>query len=137
MSVKLLKKNSWLSGLALIVTLLLVACGGNDTTGTQPTVGPTAVRVNGFGSAANHVHSLLALPPHVLIMATHYGIYRSADDGANWQEVAGSPNQLMQGLMAYSLGYSPLDPQRLYVLTQPSVNQYAGTPGLYTSADQG
>jgi len=137
MSIRVLKKNRWWSGLALVVALLLVACGSNDTTGIQSTAGPAAVRVNGFGVAANHVHSLLALPPHVLIMATHYGIFRSADDGASWQEVAGGTNQLMQGLMAYSLGYSSLDSQRLYVLTQPAVNQYAGTPGLYTSADQG
>jgi photosystem II stability/assembly factor-like uncharacterized protein len=95
------------------------------------------VPVNGFGSAANHVHSLLALPNHVLVLATHYGIFRSEDSGATWKEVAAGHNQLMEGLMAYSLGISPLNPQRLFVLTQIAVNPHTGILGLYTSADQG
>jgi photosystem II stability/assembly factor-like uncharacterized protein len=43
----------------------------------------------------------------------------------------------MDGLMTYSLAYSPLNPQRLYVLTLPAVIHHAGTVGLYTSADEG
>ncbi len=119
-----------------IMAFLLVACGDN-TTGTQPTANPTAVRVNGFGTAANHVHAMLVLPSHVLVLATHYGLFRSQDDGTSWQEVAGGSNQPMDGLMTYSLAYSPLNPQRLYVLTQPAVIPHAGTVGLYTSADEG
>ncbi len=119
-----------------IVALLLVACGG-DTSGTQPLASPTAVPVNGFGTAANHVHSLVVLQPNVLVLATHYGLFRSQDGGKSWQEVAGGNNQLMQGLMTYSLAYSSLNPQRLYVLTQPAVIPHTGTVGLYTSADQG
>ena len=119
-----------------IIALLLVACGG-DTTGTQPTANPTAVQVNGFGTAANHVHSLVVLPSHVLVLATHYGLFRSQDGGTSWQEVAGGSNQQMDGLMTYSLAYSPLNPQRLFVLTQPAIISHAGTVGLYTSADEG
>src|SRR5690348_8454780 len=119
-----------------IIALLLVACGG-DTTGAQPTANPTVVQVNGFGTAANHVHSLGVLPPHVLVLATHYGLFRSQDGGTSWQEVAGGSNQLMGGLMTYSLAYSSLNSQRLYVLTQPAVKTHAGTVGLYTSADEG
>lgn len=127
-----------LSIILLSIALLLVACGDNGTAGNQPpTTGPTSVRVNGFGAADNHVHSLLALPPHVLILATHYGLFRSQDNGATWQEVAGGHNQLMDGLMTYSLTYSSLNPQRLYVLTQPAVVPHPGIIGLYTSADQG
>jgi photosystem II stability/assembly factor-like uncharacterized protein len=119
-----------------IIALLLVACGGG-TTGTQPAANPTAVQVNGFGTAANHVHSLVVLPSHILVLATHYGLFRSQDGGTSWQEVAGGSNQQMDGLMTYSLAYSPLNPQRLYVLTQPAVISHAGTVGLYTSADEG
>ncbi len=118
------------------IALLLVACGG-DTSGTQPTANPTVVQVNGFGTAANHVHSLVVLPPHVLVLATHYGLFRSQDGGTNWQVVAGGSNQPMEGLMTYSLTYSSLNPQRLYVLTQPAVIPHSGTVGLYTSADEG
>jgi photosystem II stability/assembly factor-like uncharacterized protein len=118
------------------IVLLLVACGG-DTSSTQVTSSPTVVQVNGFGTAANHVHSLVVLPPKVLVLATHYGLYRSQDGGTSWQEVAGGSNQIMQGLMTYSLTYSTLNPQRLYVLTQPAVLPHTGTVGLYTSADQG
>ncbi len=39
--------------------------------------------------------------------------------------------------MTYSLVVSPLDSQRLYVLTLPNVIPHKGTLGLYTSADQG
>ena len=123
--------------LMVSITLLLVGCSGDNTGSGQTTPTPQAVPVNGFGIAANHVHSLLAFPQHVLIMATHYGLFKSLDDGATWQEVAGGPNQLMTGLMTYALTSSPLNAQRMYVLTQPSVAGYKGTPGLYTSSDQG
>ncbi len=123
--------------LLLVLALLLVACGSGRTSGTPSTTSSTDVRVNGFGSATNHVHSLAALPTQVLVLATHYGIYRSQDSGTTWTQVMGGSGQLMQGLMEYSLVSSSLDPQRLYVLTQPSVNPHAGIPGLYTSADQG
>src|SRR6266699_5235286 len=119
-----------------LIALFSVACGG-DTNGNQPTANPTVVQVNGFGTAANHVHSLAVLPPHVLVLATHYGLFRSQDGGTSWQEVAGGSNQLMEGLMTYSLTYSPLNSQRLYVLTQPAIISHAGTVGLYTSADEG
>jgi len=120
--------------LCLMLTLL-TSCGIAGSTNTPPA--PTAVPVNGFGTARNHVHSLIALPDHVLLLATHYGIFRSSDDGATWQKVAGGDNQLMQGLMAYSLVVSPLDLQRVYVLTLPNTSSPKGTLGLYTSADQG
>jgi photosystem II stability/assembly factor-like uncharacterized protein len=130
-------RNFFVSSLLLsILTSLLLACGGGASSST-PTTNPTVVKVNGFGSAANHVHSLVALAPHVLVMATHYGLFRSQDAGTSWQEVAGGKNQRMSGLMTYSLTYSPLNPQRLYVLTQPAVIPHTGTVGLYTSADEG
>jgi photosystem II stability/assembly factor-like uncharacterized protein len=43
----------------------------------------------------------------------------------------------MQGLMTYQLTYNLLNPQRLYVLTQPAVVPHAGVLGLYTSGDGG
>jgi photosystem II stability/assembly factor-like uncharacterized protein len=119
-----------------IIALLLVACGG-DTSGTQLSASPTVVKVNGFGIAANHVHSLVVLPPNILMLATHYGLFRSQDGGTSWQEVAGGSNPPMEGLMTYSLTYSPLNSQRLYVLTLPAVIPHTGTVGLYTSADEG
>lgn len=126
--------NRWLSGLILgVMLILLAACGSDGSTG----VTPTAVPVNGFGTSINHVHSLVALPNHVLVLATHYGIFRSEDNGTSWKEVAAGHNQLMEGLMTYSLAVSPLDSQRLYVLTMPATIPHNGTLGFYTSADQG
>jgi photosystem II stability/assembly factor-like uncharacterized protein len=118
-----------------LMLMLLASCGIAGNTNIPPA--PTTVPVNGFGTASNHVHSLIAFPNHVLLLATHYGIFRSSNDGATWQKVAGGDNQLMQGLMTYSLVVSPLNPQRLYVLTLPNVIPHKGTLGLYTSADQG
>src|SRR5690242_19317735 len=132
------RSSKYLIGAVLLglIGSLLVACGG-DTSGVQATASPTIVQVNGFGTAENHVHSLEVFSPNVLMLATHYGLFRSQDGGKSWQEVAGGNNQFMQGLMTYSLTYSSINSQRLYVLTQPAVIPHAGTVGLYTSADQG
>lgn len=132
------KKGRWvLCPVLSLFVLLITACAGGSFTATQPTAMPTEAPVNGFGPRANHVHSLLALPNHVLLLATHYGTYRSEDRGTTWQQVSGGRNQPMQGLMDYSLVMSLLDSQRLYMLTQPAVNPHAGILGLYTSSDQG
>ena len=93
--------------------------------------------VNGFGPATNHVHSFVAVSPTVLLLATHDGTYRSQDAGKTWVQVSGGMGQSMQGLMDYSLTESPLDPQRLYLLTQPAITPHQGIPGLYTSTNQG
>src|SRR5260370_1296158 len=102
----------------LSLALLLVGCGGNPGN-TSVSASPTPPSVNGFGSAANHVHSMVALPDaqHTLVLATHYGIFRSQDHGATWQETAGEASQLMHAAMTYNLSYNLVDPQRLYVLT--------------------
>ena len=121
----------------VVIALLLAGCNGNNGGGGQSTPGAAQVPVNGFGVSSNHVHSLLVPSSHVLLMATHYGIYRSQDSGATWQLVAGGPNQLMADLMEYSLTASPLNPQRLFVLAQPSAVPTKGIPGVYTSADGG
>ena len=118
-----------------ISVLLFSACSGGGATATST---PTPVAVNGFGIAENHVHSLISLPNNVLLLATHYGTFRSSDGGTTWQQTSGGANQLMQGVMDYSLSVSPSNPQRIYVLTQPSVTApHSGVLGLYTSADQG
>lgn len=116
--------------------LLIAGCGGSDTTGGVTST-PTVTPVNIFGGTNNHVHSLISLPNRVLGFATHYGLFRSGDGGQSWQKVAAGPNQPMDGLMTYSLNKSPLDPKRLYVLSQPISRAQAGTPGLYTSTDEG
>lgn len=132
-----LRSRKW--GLACtalcLVVLFCSAC--NSTTGTDASATPTPERVNGFGTKSNHTHSLLVLPNGPLLVATHYGIFRSADSGKTWKIVAAGPNQLMQGLMSYSLVASPLNAQRLYVVGSPAVANPQGTPGLYTSVDQG
>ena len=130
--------NQWLLILlvATVGILLFSACGG--TSGAAPGASTTPVAVNGFGIAENHVHSLITLPNNVLLLATHYGTFRSSDGGATWQQTSGGANQIMQGVMDYSLTVSPMNSQRIYVLTQPSVTApHSGVLGLYTSADQG
>jgi len=77
--------------------------------------------VNVFGTNANHPHSLLVFPGKVILLATHYGLFRSEDDGATWRVVAAGPGQIMDGLMTYSMVSSPLDSQRIYVLSQPTI----------------
>src|SRR2546430_14082198 len=113
-------------GLICVMGLFSACSAGSNTPAAQQTPASTAVNVNGFGTAANHVHSMLAFPNHVLVLATHYGLFRSENGGTTWTKVAAGDNQLMQGLMTYSLGYSPLNPQRLFVLTQIAVIPHAG-----------
>jgi hypothetical protein len=126
------------SSLILVaIALLLVGCSGGNNGGGQSTPDTSQVPVNGFGVSSNHVHSLVELSPHVLLLATHYGIYRSQNDGKTWLMVTGGPNQFMADLMEYGMTASALNPQRLYVLARPSVVPTKGIPGLYTSADQG
>jgi photosystem II stability/assembly factor-like uncharacterized protein len=142
MNVQRKKKISirWLLGLSLaICALLLAACsggGGGNGNNANASTTPTEAPVNGFGIASNHVHSLLALPGNVLVLATHLGLFRSTDGGNAWTMVAGGSGQTMAGLMTESLGVSPLNGQRLYVLTLPAVYPW-NTVGLYTSADGG
>lgn len=120
-----------------VLLLLLAACGSTSSSDTTATSTPQVVRVNGFGTAANHPHAFLVFPNNVLVLATHYGTFWSDNNGTSWTEVAGGPGQLMDGLMAYSLTSSSLNPQRLYELTQPALSNHKGILGLYTSADQG
>lgn len=121
------------------LVLLLIACDNGGS--PQATASPTPVAVNGFGTAANHVHSLIILPDarQTLVLATHYGIFRSQDHGTSWQETAGGPGEPMQGVMTYNLSYNPLNPQRLYVLTfyQTSTIPRGSVLGLFTSGDGG
>lgn len=121
------------------LALLLIACSNGG--GSQATASPTPAVVNGFGTSQNHVHSLVILPDahQTMVLATHYGIFRSQDHGATWQETAGGPGQPMQGVMTYNLSYNPLDPQRLYVLTfyQTGTVPHGSYLGLYTSGDGG
>lgn len=123
--------------LLALAFLLLTGCGNGTGQGATS---PTPVQVNGFGSAANHVHSLVILPDasQTLVLASHYGIFRSQDHGATWQETAGGPGQLMRGVMTYDLSYNLLNPQRLYVLTYYQTGASAGSDlGLYSSGDGG
>jgi photosystem II stability/assembly factor-like uncharacterized protein len=118
------------------LALLVSACGNSG--GNNPQATPDGgKRVNGFGSAANHVHSLLVFPNNVQLLATHYGLFRSKDAGKIWSTVAAGPGQLMDGLMTASLTASSFNAQRLYVLTQPALTDHKGTLGIYVSADQG
>jgi photosystem II stability/assembly factor-like uncharacterized protein len=120
-----------------MLILMLASCNSSWNNNIPATATSTDAKVNGFGTAANHPHSLLVLPNNVLVLATHYGTFRSNDGGTTWKQVAGGPGQPMDGLMSDHLSLSSLDPQRIYVVTQPALSNAKGTLGLYTSHDQG
>ena len=115
----------------LLVVLLLSACGSNASGNS-----------GAYGGSQNHVHDLL-LPlgnPGVVLLATHIGLYRSANLGHTWTEVAGGSGQTMDGLMIFKLSQSPLDPKRVYVLAIPRPDNPGAAkapPGVYMSADAG
>ncbi|HEX4208512.1 MAG TPA: hypothetical protein VHZ51_30755 [Ktedonobacteraceae bacterium] len=123
----------------LLATFLMGGTGcsswSNDVAATtSPTM---QANVNGFGTAANHPHALLVFPDHVLVLATHFGTFRSGDGGKSWKQVGGGSGQIMDGLMSFSLTASPLNQRRIYLLTQLALTTPKGTLGLYTSTDQG
>lgn len=125
----------------IFLVCLLVACGSSNPGGPTTNASPKSQPVNGFGIAGNHVHAMVVLPDakQTLVLSTHFGIFRSLDHGATWQETAGSPSQLMYGTMTYWLSYNQVDPQRLYVLTfvQNAGLSQSSPLGLYTSGDGG
>ncbi|HLJ80035.1 MAG TPA: hypothetical protein VKT52_01035 [Ktedonobacterales bacterium] len=117
----------------MLLALALGALAGCDSSGASATA---------YGGPQNHVHDILALAgvPHVVLLATHIGLYRSANGGTSWTEVAGGNGQAMDGLMIFKLAQSPVDPQRVYVLAVPRTDnpQAAKAPvGIYTSTDAG
>jgi photosystem II stability/assembly factor-like uncharacterized protein len=113
------------------VVLCLSAC--NSLASSSQTQALVEQNVNGFGTAANHVHAMLVLPTQSVLLATHYGLYRSINDGKSWS----GPNATMSNMMASSLSSSPLDQQHIYVLAEHSLTTQTGGIGLYTSADGG
>jgi photosystem II stability/assembly factor-like uncharacterized protein len=114
-----------------LVVLLLSACSAPASINQSTT--PVEQNVNGFGTAVNHVHALLALPSQVLVLATHSGLYRSTNDGKSWS----GPNATTSNMMVSSLSSSPLNQQHLYVLAEHSLSTQSGGVGLYTSVDGG
>ncbi len=116
----------------ILLALFLTACGDSSS---NTSLGPN---VNGFGTQQNHTHALVVLPNNTILLASHYGLFRSTDTGKSWKMVAAGSGQTMEGMMTDSLVASSLNPKRLYLLTQPTgVVPYKGELGLYTSADEG
>ncbi len=126
--------GSPLAGILALTLLCLVGCGSSAAP-------RTAASGTGPGGPQNHTHAVLALGgvPNTLLLATHVGLFRSADGGSTWREVAGGDGQVMSGLMTYQLTQSRADPLRVYVLGIPRAANTPGmgTPGIYTSADAG
>ncbi len=108
---------------------VLAGCGGSSSTGP-------------YGGSQNHLHGIVALRgvPNTVLLATHIGLYRSADGGSTWSEVAGGAGQHMDGLMIFKIAQSPVDVKRIYVLAVPRPENPSAAkdqPGVYTSDDAG
>jgi photosystem II stability/assembly factor-like uncharacterized protein len=127
------RRHSWRAAAALLavlaLALLLAGCGESTASAA-------------YGGPQNHLHDVLALRgvPHTVLLATHIGLYRSADGGGSWHEVAGGAGQAMDGLMLFKLAQSAVDSQRVYVLAIKRTDNPAAaraTTGIYTSGDAG
>lgn len=123
-------KGVW--GALAVAAVLALALGGCG----QPS------GADAYGGSLNHVHDLVALRgmPRTVLLATHFGLYRTSDGGAHWTEVGGGSGQAMDGLMLYKISQSPTDPMRIYLLAIPRTGRpqdAKATTGVYTSADAG
>jgi photosystem II stability/assembly factor-like uncharacterized protein len=117
--------------LVLAAAALLSACGGIGGSSAPP-----------LTSTENHLHDVLTLrgEPGAVLIATHFGLYRSSDRGHAWAQVAGGPGQQMDGLMTYKLAQSSVDTKRVYCLALPRSAMPGvthATAGLYASVDSG
>jgi photosystem II stability/assembly factor-like uncharacterized protein len=129
----LLRRAETMAALTLalaLLSLLLASCAQGSAS------------ADAYGGAQNHIHDLLALrgARQTVLLATHFGLYRTIDGGHAWTEVAGGAGQQMDGLMLFKLAQSPVDPRRIYILAIPRTGRpqdAKATPGLYTSSDAG
>jgi hypothetical protein len=132
----MLPKNNMRRCFAVVwmaVAIVIAGCGGSSTDSGYN--GP-------YGGAQNHLHDLLAPQgmANTVLVASHVGLYRSADGGAHWNLEAGTTGQPMDGLMIFKLAQSSVDPQRIYVL---AISRADGpqaahpVPGIYASANGG
>jgi photosystem II stability/assembly factor-like uncharacterized protein len=123
------RMSALMFGFLVGTIILLAGCGSID---------PTAR----YGGTQNAVHDMLGLlnVSHTLLVATHIGLYRSADLGQTFTEVAGGPGQPMDGLSIFKLAQSPIDSQRIYALAvvrSDDPEAAKAQPGIYTSDDAG
>jgi len=119
--------------LAVLAALVLAACN-QDT--------PPPNRGADFGDQKNHIHTMITVPgkPGLILLGTHYGLYRTTDGGQHWKKVLGDPGELAENLMTQYLTVSPVNPQRIWVEAisfQDLPTQHAGVAGIYTSTDDG
>jgi len=132
-------RASTLTVVLLVAAALLGVCA--DGRGSSGTSG-VAIDPAAYGGPHNHVHALVTLRgvPQTLLLASHFGLYRSADGGRSWSEVAGGAGQVMDGLMMAALVQSPVEAERVYVLATRRVEDQASArdvPGIYMSDDAG
>ena len=128
----------WRRGAALLLVwaVFVGALAGCSLLGSSPADSST----NATPASLNHTHDILVLQktPNIVLLATHYGLYRSTDAGMNWTQVAGGAGQTMDGLMMFKLAESPNDPLRVYTLAiRRDAAVPPAAPGLYTSVDGG
>lgn len=121
-------------GILLLVGMVIGMAGcGTPSSASSTTTGA-------YGGSLNHLHDVLPLHgmAGTVLVATHLGLYRSADSGQTWREVAGGPGQAMDSLMIFKLAQSPVNPQRIYALAaRRTTAPPPAAPGVYTSADAG
>jgi photosystem II stability/assembly factor-like uncharacterized protein len=136
---RLIRRGGWriahifplVAALAL-AAVILAGCSSSSATSTN----------GAYGGPSNHLHDMLALQgvSNTVLLASHFGIYRTDDGGKTWKQITGNAGQPMKDLMPYKLVQSPADPRRIYVPAIPRTTTGPadrGTPGIYVSADTG
>lgn len=126
--------------LAVWSMLLLLAALAIGMAGCGTTPGASPATTGAFGGSLNHLHDVLPLRgmAGTVLVATHFGLYRTTDRGQSWREVAGGSGQSMDSLMIFKLAQSPVNPQRIYALAaRRTTTTPPAAPGVYTSADAG
>jgi hypothetical protein len=127
---------SWESLTDSLASLSIGALAFDPTDPTNDTLASgtgrfSSLRRTGGTAELSGLHICAVAPRDniIVVAANNGGVFRSADTGATWQRVSGTPGTGLPAGISFDLAGDPRDPDLLYA--------HAGTAGIFRSSDAG